>query len=69
MEGYYCKNCHAPASVDAEGLHRTCDCNTTVIAGMSADARGAGQVQEATLTSQFLSLVKAAGRRYLGGRV
>lgn len=69
MEGYFCKACHAPATVDESGVKRTCACNTTVVAGMSAHARGAGAVNETGLVSRFLGLVKAAGRRYVSGRV
>lgn len=69
MTGYYCKACEAPATVDAAGIHRTCDCNTTIIAGMAAHAKGVGGVQEASMLSRFLGLVKMTARRYLDGRV
>lgn len=69
MSAYYCKACEAPATVDATGVHRTCDCNTTVIAGMSAHARGEGAVNEVSRVSQFIGLVKATARKYVDGRI
>lgn len=69
MSDYYCKACEAPATVDEQGVHRTCECNTTVIAGMSAHARGMGAVRESGLADQFLALVKASAHKYLHGRL
>ena len=69
MTGYYCKACEAPATVDDAGIHRTCSCNTTIIAGMTAHAVGTGGVRETSMLSRFLGLVKLTARRYLDGRV
>lgn len=44
--GYACKACSAPATVDESGLHRSCSCNTTVVASMEAVAYGKGGAAE-----------------------
>lgn len=62
MTGYFCKACEAPATVDADGVHRTCGCNTTVIAGMTARAVGHGAVHvEPTLTQKILNALHQIG--------
>lgn len=68
MSGYACKVCGAQATVDAAGVHRTCACNATVVASMSAHARGSGGASERTpLLRVFhdigLAILKAARGR------
>lgn len=66
MSGYKCKQCDAPASVDDAGVHRTCECNTTVVADMSATARGHGGAAE---RESIFAKLHRLGREFMSARV
>lgn len=44
-EGYFCKACGAPASVDDDGMiSRACEHDGTIVASLSAVAHGRGHL-------------------------
>jgi hypothetical protein len=73
MSGYACKACGATVHVDDAGVRRTCDCNTTVVASMSAVATGDGGASERNPAKDLLRVFHDIGLSILkglrGGRV
>jgi len=65
VSGYECKDCGAPAAVDAEGaIVRTCEHAGTIVACMSAVAYGRGGMRESH-DGPIVAFLRALGRRLM----
>jgi hypothetical protein len=56
MERYICKECRAPATADASGIHRTCEHTGTVLLDMTVTCYGEGGMRD---QSRLCKLVDA----------
>jgi len=59
--GYFCKNCHAEATMTENGLVRGCQCNSTIIASLEATAYGESHCSEQPLKQKLFDFFHQIG--------